>query len=181
MRDSGQTGSIPVDFHDLVFGPSFLGAAPEPSAIDAFRSSLGFPELRDFFELWLAVAQSDGPPKKLAFPPERLQAHLGFVGIMERRDDPLDVVFRLAGTRIVEALGFELTGLSLNRAIPRGQSFEERYDMFWRPVFEQAMPRCDRAHLGPLSREFVKYHALHLPVTDDAGDIRYSLFRFLPG
>ncbi len=181
MSDSGAIGSIPVDFHDLVFGPPFVGSDPASADLDSFRSRLAHAALTDFFDLWLDARRSSAPPAKRAFPPERLRAHLGYVGIMERRDDPLDVVFRLAGTRIVEALGFELTGQSLNRAIPRGQSFEERYDMFWRPVFELGKPRCDRAHLGPLSMEFVKYHALHLPVTDDAGDIRYSLFRFLPG
>lgn len=172
--------SIPVDYHALEFGPSFSHSRVGRERIDAFRAQLPAPALADFMDIWLAVLPDAGVPPKRDMTPERMSAHLGYLGIMELKDDPLDVVFRLAGIHIVEALGFEMTGQSLHRSIPRDQGFADRYDMFWRPVFECGKPRYDRAHLGPVARKHLRYHALHLPVADDAGVIRYSVFRFLP-
>ncbi|RMF66973.1 MAG: PAS domain-containing protein, partial [Alphaproteobacteria bacterium] len=89
-------------------------------------------------------------------------------------DEPLDVVIRLAGTRLVDFIGAELKGMSVRRLFRRPPEFVEK---LWSPLFREARPRLDAGNLAPLEKPYVDYVAVHVPLTARDGRVRYAAFR----
>ena len=168
---------LPIDLAEVTAGPSLHDGSPDPQALAAFRQRLTHPHLADFFTLYLQRYEDLGRiPQKCEFGPQVLRAHLGHVGIvaLENDTEPLDVVIRLAGTRLVDFIGAELKGMSVRRLFRRPP---ELVDKLWSPLFREARPRLDVGNLAPLEKPYVDYVALHVPLAARDGRIRYAAFR----
>ncbi|GIX18035.1 MAG: hypothetical protein KatS3mg119_2221 [Rhodothalassiaceae bacterium] len=174
---------LPIDLSGVTYGPSLLGlngtTLDDSPELEAFRAGLSRPALRDFFDLYLdRVAALGRLPCKNEFGPQVMRAHLGYVGLAETvengDDGALDVVIRLAGTRLVDFIGAEIRGMSVARLFRRPPGFVAQ---LWTPLFREGRPRLDAGNLGPLARPHVDYIAVHVPLTDAEGRVRFAAFR----
>ncbi len=166
---------LPVDLSTVEFAPSFAAGTPDPRALAAFLAHVEGTALADFFEIWRElVRRTGGIPTKREMGPHRLRRHLGHVGLTEFRPETREVVLRLAGTELVEYAGHELAGRTVNEVFERSESFVERT---WLPIFEEARPRYDVGNLAKVGKAHLDYRALHLPLADDEGRVRFSIFR----
>ncbi len=168
---------LPIDLAEVTAGPSLHDGRPDPQALASFRRRLTHPHLDDFFALYMQRYEELGRiPQKGEFGPQVLRAHLGYVGIVAAENDaePLDVVIRLAGTRLVDFIGAELKGMSVSRLFRRPPEFVEK---LWSPLFREARPRLDAGNLSPLEKPYVDYVALHVPLAAPDGRICYAAFR----
>ncbi len=156
-------------------GPARLGDA---AGVAAFESALASAALVDFFRLWCGLVRERSVPTRRQMTPQLLRRHLPCVGIMELAASGDEVRVRLLGTSLTELLGREGRGRALRELIPRANA-TELMTRIWQPFFTSAAPRLDIGTLGMLDRSHVRYRALHVPVADDAGCVRFSYFRVL--
>ncbi len=159
----------------FLFGPrpARLG---EEAGVAAFEGALANRALVDFFRLWQGLVRGERVPTRAQMTPQRLRRHLSWVGIVERTPADDDVRIRLMGTALTELLGREGRGKALRDLMPRANA-AEMMTRIWQPFFTNAVPRLDIGTLGMLDRSHVRYRALHLPVADDGGRVRFSYFR----
>jgi len=168
---------LPLDLQKMSFGPSCY-AAEAGEEFRRFPAGFGEPELAEFFALWLSLRPETGVvPDKARFTPERLKAHLGYVSLMELESGTTTVRFRLFGTRLREITGEDLTGVDVRAYFPRPEPAEEIYRRFWAPVFDEARPRVDHGNLLLQDRKHIQYRALHVPLADASGAVRFTCFR----
>ncbi len=168
---------LPQGLDSVEFAPSFAQAVPDEQALVPFRGHLGNTALADFFDIWLALVQERKTiPAKRDIEPRRLLRHLGHVGFTEFNDETREVVLRLAGTVLTEYAGRELSGHSIASLFDRTQGYLDR---FWVPLYREARPRYDVGNLAGMGKAHLNYRALHLPLVDGEGKVRFSVFRVI--
>lgn len=166
---------LPGDLDIVEFAPSFASGHPEEGELKPFLVHFAGTELADFFDIWLAlVREGQTLPTKRDMGPHRLRRHLGYVGVTELLDDRSEVVLRLAGTALTEYIGREVAGRTINDVFQRPADFIER---LWLPLFCEARPRYDAGNLAKMGKAHIIYRALHLPIVDGEGKVRFSIFR----
>ncbi len=176
-RFDGEPDTVRIGDDMFLFGPppARLG---EDVAVSAFEGALANAALADFFRLWRELVRGESVPTRTRMTPQRLRRHLPWVGIMELAAAGDEVRVRLLGTALTELLGREGRGKALRDLIPRANAVE-LMTRIWQPFFTNAAPRLDIGTLAILDRSHVRYRALHVPVADDAGHVRFSYFRVL--
>lgn len=89
---------------------------PEQLSFEAFRARLGTGRLGQIFDYWHAKRPGEGLPARDAIDPSELVPLLPWLCILEPTE--AGVLVRLAGTRVRELFGRELTGADLLRTLP---------------------------------------------------------------
>ncbi|MGF1605445.1 MAG: PAS domain-containing protein [Rhodothalassiaceae bacterium] len=161
------------DIPEIVFGPSFA-SVPDAAAVAAFRAELGAATLAAVFDLWLNLGAS-GPAARTAVSPRVFKAHLPRLAVLEFLAHQRDLKFRLVGTEIDDWVGVSMTGKRVREVFRRSQDV---FDLFWAPVCDAARPRLDLGSLQPFEKAFIQYRAVHLPLLDEQGHVRFTLMAF---
>jgi hypothetical protein len=153
----------------------------------AFRAQLILREQRDLYGYWRSCAQSNPVPSHHDIDAVDIPRLLPALSLLDAGDDLDGLRYRLAGTRVREIYGTEITG----RAV-FGSGLEHKRD-YWRSVYRKVIE--DRTPMqgalrGPISgRDHILLIWMRLPLRGSSGAIERVLgydaalpssFQFLP-
>jgi len=97
-----------------------------------FRSQLLLPEQREVYDYWLALCEGRAMPARADVQPAGLLAHLPTISLVEIKGQTFQ--YRLAGTRLRDAYGMELTGKCIEEI-----KFDLPTRSYWRASFQRAV------------------------------------------
>ena len=97
-----------------------------------FRGQLLLPDQRQIYDYWLGQCDGRLMPSRADIHPSGLLAHLPAVSLVECDGETFR--YRLAGTRLRDAYGLELTGKELGDI-----DFEDPTETYWRSSFKRAV------------------------------------------
>jgi PAS domain len=83
----------------------------------AFRNALARPEHRQLFDYWESLCGENGLPCRSAFSPHQVRRLLPAISLIDVARPLMHSTVRLAGTRLRELYGKEITGLPLSEVI----------------------------------------------------------------
>lgn len=131
----------------------------------AFRAQLALPEQRVLLDYWSDIARGRPMPARADFDPLKFPELLPNLGLIDLRDGFERSHFRLAGTRLREIYGREITGLTLPEVFSGSRAAP------WHAVHSRIATEAVCAQgiaCGPAEgRDHVVLYWLRLPFSDD--------------
>ena len=135
----------------------------------SFRAQLVMQGQRELFDYWLRSAGARRMPARSDLDPFKVPRLLPSIGLIDIRDGLEQAAFRLAGTRLHDIYGQEITGKRA-REVFAGQQAE-----YWRRVHDRVADRGLPLHgvvQGPAEgRDHVVLFWLRLPLSEDGGEV----------
>lgn len=131
----------------------------------AFRAQLAIRDQLELYDYWRDRAGSRSVPARHDIDPAAIRRLLPHICIIDLKCGMHDAVFRLAGTRIRDIYGYEVTGTAL-----REMEWGDR-ESYWDTVYGRIVE--ERTAMqgvvdGPMtSREHLVLFWLRLPLSDD--------------
>jgi hypothetical protein len=139
----------------------------------AFRAQLVIREQRELFDYWRSCAKSRALPRRADINPAAIASLLPGISILEAGAHPDRIVYRLAGTRLRDIYGKEVTGKSVFDL-----EFGEKKNYWlavYRKVIDEQLP-MQGAIKGPVAdRDHVVLFWMRLPLSDDANKVNKVL------
>lgn len=139
----------------------------------AFRAQLVIREQRELFDYWRRCAGSRVMPSRADINPAHIPALLPGVSIIDAGDKSDRLIYRLAGTRLREIYGIEVTGKNVFEL-----EFGEKrayWQAAYRRVMEERAP-MQGAIKGPVAqRDHVVLFWLRLPLSGDGEKVNKIL------
>ena len=144
------------------------------SCEDRYESELAsldtaVPAIAALADYWASRRPATGAlPAKSDILPWQMKPYLGRLAIYGITADPVDFVFRLFGTVLVDLYGHEMTGRRVREVLPSGYG-----ELLLRDLTEASSrpePTLHKVSVGGTS-----YHRLTLPLADDGGDLAYLM------
>jgi hypothetical protein len=133
----------------------------------SFRAQLVIHEQRELFDYWRAQAGERSMPRRQDIDPRQIVSLLPFVSLVELATGPDQAWYRLAGSKLREIYGFEVTG---KRIADLGA---DRQASYWRGIYEELHATGRAMHgavRGPSEgREHILMFWLRLPLSDGDG------------
>ncbi len=131
----------------------------------AFRARLARPGQRELFDYWREIAGTRDVPARADFDPVKVPHLLPDLGIIDLRGGFDDGRFRLAGTRLRDVYGREVTGLRMSEV------FAGDLAAPWHRIHTRIAAEAVSAQgvvPGPASgRDHIVLFWLRLPLSDD--------------
>lgn len=131
----------------------------------AFRAQLVIREQREVYDYWRRVAGHRPMPARSDINPAAIAHLLPGISIIDVGEGVEDLTYRLAGTRLREIYGMEITGRSVF-----GLGFGDKRH-YWRTAFHKVIVEgtpMQGAVKGPVvGRSHVVLFWLRLPLSDD--------------
>lgn len=131
----------------------------------ALRAGLVFREQRQIYDYWLSCAHMRPMPSRGDIDPCSMRNHLPQISLIDISDGLKGATFRLAGSKLRDVYGLEVTGKRLSD-LEWGEKRE-----YWQDIYQNVVDkRCPQmgSVSGPLQRrEHVKLYWLRLPLSDD--------------
>lgn len=129
--------------------------------------------IRQLFEYWQSKCRDGRPPRRADIEPTEIPKLMPSVLIVDIERDPFRVRYRLVGTRIVDATGFEFTGRYLDEiSLPDDEGpVLESYELCSEskvPVLSRMTWHLDEDTVG-------EYDACFLPLSDDGETVNKVL------
>lgn len=135
----------------------------------AFRAQLVAQGQRELFDYWQESAGRRPMPARADLDPLKVPRLLPYLGLIDLRGGLEQGIFRLAGTRLHEVYGREITGKRVD------QVFAGNCAPYWRRVHKRVAERGLPAHgvvRGPAEgRDHVVLFWLRLPLSEDGGRV----------
>jgi hypothetical protein len=131
--------------------------------------SIAEADSRFLLQLWNTKRGARRAPARSEFDPADLKHVLHKLILMEVRRDPLDFIYRVAGTEIYFIHGMELTGKSVRNLRPQPYS-----DAVWRDMaelIETWEPQYVRLEFPNREGRSRSYTVLRLPLSSDGATI----------
>ncbi len=132
-----------------------------------FRAQLVLQGQRELFDYWLQSAGARRMPARSDLDPFKIPRLLPSIGLIDVRNGLDRAAFRLAGTRLHDVYGQEITGKSA------GEVFSGRQAGYWRRVHERVvgagMPLSGVVRGPADGRDHVVLFWLRLPLSEDGG------------
>ncbi|MEJ2125417.1 MAG: PAS domain-containing protein [Alphaproteobacteria bacterium] len=139
----------------------------------AFRAQLVIREQRDLFDYWRSCAKGRPMPERADISPARMAAMLPNISILDAGDSPDLMTYRLAGTRLRDIYGCEVTGKSVFDL-----EFGEKRD-YWLSIYRRVMVEkipMQGAVKGPVvERDHMVLFWMRLPLSDDESAVNKIL------
>ena len=139
----------------------------------AFRAQLVIREQRELFDYWRSCAKEGGLPSRGRINPAEIPALLPGISILDAGKAPEEVIYRLAGTRLRDIFGQEVTGKSVFDL-----EFGEKRNYWlavYRKVIEEKVP-MQGAIKGPVAdRDHVVLFWMRLPLSNDGKSVNKIL------
>jgi hypothetical protein len=138
----------------------------------AFRAQLVIREQRELFDYWRSCAKGRQMPSRADIDPAAIAALLPGISILDALS-PTQLIYRLAGTRLRDIFGREVTGKSVfDLELGEKQSY-------WRAVYRKVIEECmpmQGAVKGPVvDRDHVVLFWLRLPLGEEATQVNKIL------
>lgn len=131
----------------------------------ALRAKLEFCEQRQIFDYWYALADVRQMPARSDIDPCAIREFLPHIGLIDITGGMHNAFVRLAGSRLRDVYGLELTGRCLGEL--EWGSKRTYWQTVYREILENGAPRSGVVN-GPLNkREHLELHWLRLPLSDD--------------
>ena len=124
------------------------------------------------YEYWLSKHQDGKLPGRSAIDPLDIPELLSIfvlIDIEKGEDGGLKFRVRLAGTKLVERMGAESTGMLIEEAFLESQARE--INAAYRRVVESGAPHCWDYALPMRDREHVRYQRIVCPLASDGTNI----------
>jgi len=138
-----------------------------------FRAQLVSREQRQLYDYWRSCAAMHAMPARGDIDPVHMRDHLPCICLIDIFQGFNDAVVRLAGTRIKDVYGIELTGKCLGDL-----EWGDRAD-YWQSVYHDVLEKKVPLHgsiQGPISkREHIKLYWLRLPLSDNGSCVNKIL------
>jgi hypothetical protein len=135
----------------------------------AFRAELVTPGQRELFDYWLQLAGQRPMPARSDLDPLKVPRLLPHLGLIDLRDGIDQALFRLAGTRLRDIYGQEITGKRLDEV------FSGDCAAYWSRIHRRVMEKGLPAHgivRGPAEgRDHVVLFWLRLPLSEDGTQV----------
>jgi len=139
----------------------------------ALRARLVFREQRLIFDYWQNCANVRSMPARSDIDPCKMRDFLPQISLIDISTSMGDATIRLAGSRLREVYGIELTGMRLEEV----EWGEKR--TYWRDVYNKILARgtpLAGSVSAPLkSREHLTLHWLRMPLSDDGVNVNKVL------
>lgn len=143
---------------------------PLTRADQAIRAQLIVPEQRDVFDYWLSKAPEGGYPTRADIQPAELRRILPSLSLVDvTEDDAPRLRVRLAGTRLRDYFGVELTGRYLDEFDFGDQT--DYWDAAYHEVVRGGRPAQGVIPLTPWSQPHIFQFWLRLPLANEEGRI----------
>jgi hypothetical protein len=138
----------------------------------AFRAQLVIREQRELFDYWRSRAKGRQMPSRADIDPAAIPALLPGISILDAGFPPR-LIYRLAGTRLRDIFGQEVTGKSVfDLELGEKRSY---WGKVYRQVIDERMP-MQGAIKGPVvDRDHVVLFWMRLPLTDDGASVNKVL------
>jgi len=135
----------------------------------AFRAQLVMQGQRELFDYWLRSADGRSMPARSDLDPLKVPRLLPFIGLIDVRDGLAEASFRLAGTRLHDVYGHEITGKRADEV------FSGEAAPYWRRVHDRVVEKGIPLHgvvRGPAQgRDHIVLFWLRLPLSEDGGRV----------
>jgi hypothetical protein len=135
----------------------------------AFRAQLVMQGQRELFDYWLRSAGTRPMPARSDLDPLKVPRLLPSIGLIDVRNGLDEACFRLAGTRLHEIYGQEITGM---RAL---EVFAGERAEYWRRihgrVVETGRPLNGVVRGPTRDRDHIVLFWLRLPLSEDGGSV----------
>lgn len=130
------------------------------------------PRLADVHGHWNSLRTGAGPALVERFDPLDLARHLGdlFVVRVDWPEPPASepvLRYTLIGTRLVEALGRDSTGLTVSDTFPPAHPVNDLY----RHLIARRIPVRTHGRLDWLNRDYRRFESVLLPLVDTGGRV----------
>jgi hypothetical protein len=131
----------------------------------AFRAQLVIREQRELFDYWRACAAGGRLPSRACINPAAIPSLLPGISVLEVGIKPEDVTYRVAGTRLREIFGREVTGKPVFDLQFGGK--RNYWLAVYRKVIGEKVP-MQGAIKGPVAdRDHIVLFWMRLPLSDD--------------
>jgi hypothetical protein len=135
----------------------------------AFRTQLVTHGQRELFDYWLESAGQRPMPARSDLDPLKVPRLLPHLGLIDLREGVSRALFRLAGTRLRDIYGQEITGKRMNEV------FSGDCAAYWSRIHSRVAESGVPAHgvvRGPAEgRDHVVLFWLRLPLSEDGGQV----------
>lgn len=128
-------------------------------------SELSPPKLKTVLGLWHQKRGSRAIPARRDFDPAELKPVLPCVTLVDVHHDPLDFIYRLVGTKMVESYGYDMTGMSV-----RDLQVPEFRELILRDLTELVAthePQYTALYFTNPAGNLRAYRLLRLPLSSD--------------
>src|SRR3546814_20892110 len=128
-----------------------------------------YPVLGRWYDDWDDKRGARRRPCRKDIDPVELRDLLGFINLVDVREDPRDYRIRLMGTKTKPIVGSDITGKRYSEIDPKRKFYfiGEAYTL----CIGQATPVLVEADLGFLGRQHLEFARLYLPLSDDGSRI----------
>jgi hypothetical protein len=135
----------------------------------AFRAQLVMQGQRELFDYWQMSAGARPMPARSDFDPLKVPRLLPSIGLIEVGDGFEHAIFRLAGTRLHEIYGQEITGKCASYV------FCGEPAQYWRRIHDrvagEGLPLCGVVRGPAEDRDHIVLFWLRLPLSEDGGRV----------
>lgn len=135
----------------------------------AFRAQLVTQGQRELFDYWLQSAGDRRMPARSDLDPLKVPRLLPYLGVIDLRDGLDQGLFRLAGTRLRDVYGKEITGKRI------GEVFAGECAAYWSRVHGhvagKGLPAFGATRGPAKGRDHVVLFWLRLPLSDDGSRV----------
>ena len=146
------------------------GDNPLTGADQAIRAQLIVPEQRELFDYWRSKAAENGYPTRADIQPAELRRILPSLSLIDVTDEEFPRLrVRLAGTRLRDYLGVELTGHYLDEYDLGDQT--DYWDAAYHEVVHGQRPAQGVVPLTPWKQPNIFQFWLRLPLMNEDGRI----------
>jgi len=123
--------------------------------------------VRQFRDYWVSIKNEAGPVCRKDLSLREISKILPWVMILDIEEEASDFIYRLAGTEIVQMIGFEPTGSLLDDVLNE-QHYAERKALYQR-VANTLEPIYYASSVPVKNRTFQKVYSGVFPVTSERG------------
>jgi hypothetical protein len=135
----------------------------------------GAPELYDVLRLWEEKRGSRELPSKSDLTPFALKNHLGCIVVVRGTHSPLAFRFSLHGSKIVDVVGRDITGMSLEEAF-EGEALRKTRALGEHMVRTKRPVRM-HSTVVPIDKDFLEVETIFLPLAADGTTVDTLLGR----
>lgn len=144
--------------------------------VDFNVDDLPWEAARVLYDWWLTKVDELGrPPSRDDFKPQQFVKHLPTIMLVDILQDPERFIIRLAGTKLIDNMGHELTGKFITE-LKEGDGIQARFSKQvenGKPYFFVDTP------LAWANKEYSTYGILSVPLSDQDGNINMLLSSLL--
>jgi hypothetical protein len=119
--------------------------------------------VRQLYDYWQSKRRGRDVPDRADIDPAEIKPLLPNILIAEVTDPPFRIRYRLVGSRITQATGFDLTGRYLDQLIPTDP--ENRWQDYYREARDQRAPVMGAVSVPTLHGDRFRYEFGIFPLT----------------